>query len=318
VDPITPDSTKRSAIASLRSTESHKTTVFLRVGPPSAGRGHARFRKSAKSCHAKSHYRDAECMRRMRQLALEEDLGGAPFCLVREDRQRTISRLPLVLDTTDGRMKPAMNRIPRRWYDKFSSPPAKSHRVTALWRDATPRLRGEFAHYELYRHGDVYAMSANLSAEIETAALREGERAKRYLAKRISYHLCSALGRTSQFWFVLEETPERRLHLHGAISCNGNELGAVSRALQAAGGKWEASGRQFQVCLKPDPDNYWVTYAFKGCGVRTLRRFHPSWRDDPLFVTQDLKRRSEALYEETRKQVTLCGRGLRAARGSLC
>jgi hypothetical protein len=250
-------------------------------------------------------------MRRLRQRCFDGTLVGDAAALVIADRERSIDRLPLEIDPADGKMKPAINRMPKRWHDQHSGPPKRRHRAAAPWRDVTPRLRCEFAHYDLYRRGDVYAMSVNLGPKIERAALAEGRGAKRYLAARIAHHLGSALGRTCQFWFVLEQTDGRvrRLHLHGALSCDANEENAVRAALQAAAGKWSASCGQYQVHLEPNPDNYWVTYAFKDCPMRKANK-PSSWRDDPFMTTRDLKRGAGDLYNEIQKQVELTGLGL--------
>jgi hypothetical protein len=166
------------------------------------------------------------------------------------------------------------------------------------WRDVTPRLRCEFAHYERCRRGHVYAMSVNLGPEIERAALAKGKGAKRYLTGRLMHHLSSALGPACEFWFVLEETQDLhpRLHFHGAIGCDPNEEHKVRAALQAAAGKWGACNPQYQVKLEQNPDNYWVTYAFKRCPTGRRAPDPLSWRADPFMVTWDLKTGAGKLY----------------------
>ena len=160
----------------------------------------------------------------------------------------------------------------------------------------------------------------HLSEDVEKTALTLGDGAKQYLTDRISYYFDRLLGRTSQFWFVLEESnfPRPHLHLHGAIACSGHELKKVRKALRAAGGKWEASGVRFQVETKLEPDNGWVSYAFKNpyyLGERVLKLSgNSSWRDDPFRITEDLKPGAMDLYKSVRKSVPLSKQGLRKAR----
>jgi hypothetical protein len=190
--------------------------------------------------------------------------------------------------------------------------PASVNKSGAPWRDASSRLGAEFVHYELSRN-EAHSVSLNLGVEVESAALARGVGAKRFLSDRISYHLDAALRRTSQFWFVLEETRPRpgRLHLHGEIECNSDELPRVREALRKAAGKWDRHAVQYQVDLVPDPDAGWVTYALKDqrlLGRRVRSRMGPaSWRDDPFMITQDLKRRASVLYNSVRETVALSG-----------
>ena len=50
-------------------------------------------------------------------------------------------------------------------------PTYKAHWIGAPWRDTTPYLRGEFAHYALKLEGEVVAITLDLGAEIERKAL---------------------------------------------------------------------------------------------------------------------------------------------------
>jgi hypothetical protein len=174
LDATITDSTKPSTIAHLPPIESGTIEAPVKARPPCVPSRAAKSSKSPESSHGKMPARDAEFMRRLRQSALDGTLAGPLASLVQEDCARSIKRLRLILDSTDGRIKPAMKGIPRRWYDKHSRPAAKRHRVAAECRDATLRLRGEMAHYALYRLGEVYDMSVNLGADIEADALKKG------------------------------------------------------------------------------------------------------------------------------------------------
>ena len=199
-----------------------------------------------------------------------------------------------------------------------------------MWRDTTPHLRAEFAHYALELKGGVLAISLDLGAEIEDEALGKAGGAKRYLTDRIDHHLKAEFGRKLEFWFRLEagDGPHHmpysfrepgsgkvNLHLHGEIGCSPAERSRLRRALRKAGGKWESRGVRYQAHTKANPDNGYVSYAFKN-DPRLARRLlgiegAPSWCDDLLMVSLDLKRRSKALYESVRESVRLSGKGLR-------
>jgi hypothetical protein len=280
---------------------SHVGVLSHFEGVPGPG---GKVAKSPKSPHEKSHYRDAAFLQEFTRLALNEALGHEAHTLVHDDHRRRETRRLL------GR------RTITRWYDRHVAPPAKRHRIGALWRDTTPRLQTEFAHYALYRFGEVSSFTLNLGSDVEAIALSKGVGAKRYMADRISYHLQAALGRKFQFWFVLQETdpPGRRLHLHGALCFNHNKESDVKAALRAAGGEWKAArGREYQPDIDPIPsDNGWVTYAFLKCSVARKRPKTGSWHDSPSTMTQDLKAAAKCLYEEMRNGVALSGGGVRA------
>ena len=209
----------------------------------------------------------------------------------------------------------------------------RAHWIGAPWRDTTPYLRGEFAHYALKLEGEVVAITLDLGAEIELKALGKADGAKRYLTERIDHHLEAEFGRKVEFWFRLEagDGPHHlpfsfreptsgrvNLHLHGEVGCSDTEQSKLRRALQKAGGKWESRGVRYQAHTVPNPDSGYVSYAFKN-DPRLAHRMlgvesEPSWCDDLLMVSLDLKRRSKALYESVRGSVRLSGKGLRKRR----
>jgi hypothetical protein len=213
-----------------------------------------------------------------------------------------------------------MSRLFTRWYTRFIQPAARSHRIGADWRDATFRLRAEFANYALAQGGEFHAMSLNLGEVIEKAALKKGAGAKRFITLRVSYFLEAVLGRKIEFWFVLEESdqPARRLHLHGAVGCTSAEAKKVRHALRKAGGEWAPSGREFQARLRLNPDNGAVSYACKNPWLISdgilNRSGKPWWGDDPFMITQNLKREAKAMYLSVRRFVALSEPGIRKLR----
>jgi hypothetical protein len=147
------------------------------------------------------------------------------------------------------------------------------------------------------------------------------------------HHLEAEFGRKVEFWFRLEagDGPHNlpfsfreptsgrvNLHLHGEVGCSDTEQSTLRRALQKAGGKWESRGVRYQAHAAPNPDGGYVSYAFKNdprSAHRKLRiESEPSWCDDLLMVSLDLKRRSKALYGSVWGSVRLSGKGLRERR----
>ena len=140
--------------------------------------------KSRKEYHEKSPNRDAEFMRIFRSAALSRSLGSVAFSIIRDDQLREAFRVEEAKRT--GKMSGA---VLTRWHEKLPISRVRRHRVPAPWRDLTNRLRAEFAHFQLFFLGDVYAFSLNLSSDIEAKARGKGAGAKRFLTDRISRRL---------------------------------------------------------------------------------------------------------------------------------
>ncbi len=255
-------------------------------------------------------------MKNFVQLAQGGDLGPSIRSLVCLEQQRLSGRLKRKNEKRDSVLHVVEARPLTRWWDRVSGPPAKSHRKGAPWRDTTWRLRAEFAQYELARRGKFYSFNLHLGVEVEEAARTRGEGAKRYLMDRLSHRLRRVLRRTSQFWFVLEESDgfNRHLHLHGAIACDECELKKMQKALRAAGGEWDRPAVRFQAKTEPDPENGCVSYASKDYRLRVASLFEQTgdmaWLNDPFMITQDLKRNAKALYNSVRSSVELSAPGL--------
>ena len=134
------------------------------------------------------------------------------------------------------------------------------------------------------------------------------EGAKRYLTERLKYHLGKTLGRTAQFWFMLESTEgaastvaTKNLQLHGGIASSASEAKKVRKALRRAGGEFDKHVRHYRAKVRADLDDGIVSYSFKNqvsLIVRTMKG--PPWADNPLMITKELKAQARSLYEEAR------------------
>jgi hypothetical protein len=266
-------------------------------------------------------------MRQFLELAVTGAVGEGVRCIVCVDHNNLQARLSSHLEKAPSSGEtshhtpcknpsaaaPARRRL-KPWYEHFALTTRRKYRLGASWRDASPRLRAQFAHYALIERGDHYAMALHLGHDIMARAFSAGPGAKRFLSQRLSYHLAAALHQKPEFWFMLEvargNTP--RLHLHGGISCKPTEVKAVRRALRRAGGEFDMGARRFQANLQKDPDDGLVTYAFKNPFFLTSRKSRrkvsgATWAENPFFITGDLKREAGQLYEAARGLVTNIG-----------
>jgi hypothetical protein len=275
---------------------SHGPTASA-VGAISPPTRHSKTAKSAKKPHPKLEIRDAAFIRSFRELAKSGRLGTAFLPLVCIRASKRLLPAPTSCTTsacssspsscsavTTGQSSsstpsPAITR--RRitpWYGAFVHQTYRAHWIGAPWRDATPYLRGEFAHYALKLEGEVVAVTLDLGAEIERKALAKADGAKRYLTERIDHHLEAEFGRKVEFWFRLEagKGPHNlpfsfrepasgrvKLHLHGEVGCSDTEQSKLRRTLQKAGGKWESHGVRYQAHTVANPDSGYLSYAFK-------------------------------------------------------
>jgi hypothetical protein len=309
-------STVDTGLALANAAESPHSFTAAPVARFACARSTVKTDRNANVDHRMSLSRDAEFMKNFVRLSQAGGLGASIRSIVCMEQQRLLDRLKRKKKRR-GIVHPVGSRPLTRWYERVSWPPAKSHRKGAPWRDATWRLRAEFAHYALSQGREFYSFNLHLGDDVEKAARKRGEGAKRYLVDRLSHWLDRALGRGSQFWFVLEESDShnRHLHLHGAIACDKREAPKVRKALRAAGGNWDRSAIRFQATTEPDPDNGSISYASKDYRLQAAGLFKRTgdmaWLNDPFMITRGLNMDARALYESVRGSVILSAPGLK-------
>ncbi|MCC6736511.1 MAG: hypothetical protein IT534_10360 [Bauldia sp.] len=140
---------------------------------------------------------------------------------------------------------------------------ARRYRRPASWVDVSDPLR-LLCYFEALRSkGTVFAFSLRLRHDIEALA-RSQPVPIHWLQRRVAHHLKVQLGRTVDFFFVLEEADDqsRALHLHGVLGVTDNEIARARKALRTAAGEW-AEARQHQCQTTPNPDAGWITYLSK-------------------------------------------------------
>ncbi|WP_415717713.1 hypothetical protein [Roseibium sp.] len=220
--------------------------------------------------------------------------------------------------------EPRGKKVPRRPLAGIRSP--KPTGKPKPWRDCYLVTKLFFAHLAVVESGKGFAVTMNLSPEVEAAARESEDGALNYIRRRIAWRLRDVAGVSELWWFAIEETDEGRLHLHGEVSCEPDKKtkANVRRQLRRAGGEWKTT-RQHQVQLKPITDYGWYTYATKRTQmtekIHRRSRFRqgakryllPSFNGLGATMPNATKKAAERLYDEARSEVIL----IRAALKSL-
>jgi hypothetical protein len=120
-----------------------------------------------------------------------------------------------------------------------------------------------------------------------------------YFKRRISRALYDALGYVPAYVLAQGVAANDRLHSHGVIETNDNELEMVRRALEHAGGVWaHRRGQEHQCDIKPlyDPD-VWADYCLRDCPKARRLIKGPA-----ISITTPLRRRAEDLWSSYRSR----------------
>jgi hypothetical protein len=205
-------------------------------------------------------------------------------------------------------IKPRSKR--RTWWQlmdtsrRFKAPPDA--------RSMSVYLKAEYLMLALRERGPIHSFTLNLGQDIEALAC-EDRRSGDFLRRRIQHHLKALLGRTVEFFFVIEEADFRRVHLHGCLGISALEAKTARLALRKAGGEWEVA-RQRQSHTEAEPDSKWNSYITLDCYrttefMRALALKCPNPRPmtkfngPPLFATRFLAKKSVDLYKSHRRLV---------------
>ncbi len=194
------------------------------------------------------------------------------------------------------------------------------------WRDSYLVTKLFFAHLAVVESGKGFAVTVNLSPEVEAAARNSPGGALNYIRRRIARYLHEVKGVSELWWFAIEETDDGRLHLHGEVSCeqDAKTRALVRRQLRKAGGEWK-SARQRQVKLKPITDYGWYTYATKRTQITenvhrrsrlrqgAKRYLLPSFNGLGATMPNPTKKAAKHLYNEARREVILIRETLKSS-----
>ena len=203
---------------------------------------------------------------------------------------------PLVANQTSPIPRPTPanddHKAPRK-VAKKSATAAKIH----AYEHTTDLGKLTAAYRALEATGAGAAFTLNCSPDEIAAAQRHPKGFADYFKRRISSALKRALGYIPLFGFVVDVARDGRLHIHGAIAANDNQLDLINGALCHAGGVWESKrGREYQCKITPmyTPD-IWANYC-----LRNQARVKRLIRGRAISITTPLRRRAKELWSVLR------------------
>jgi hypothetical protein len=153
------------------------------------------------------------------------------------------------------------------------------------------------AYRVLEASGAGVAFTLNCSPDEIAAAQRHPKGFIDYFKRRISSALKRALGYVPLFGFGVDVARDDRLHIHGAIAANDNQLEAIERALCHAGGKWASPWHREKQCkfARLHPADGWATYC-----LQNQARVKRLIRGRVISITTPLRRRAKELWSALR------------------
>ncbi len=174
-----------------------------------------------------------------------------------------------------------------------STKAAKIH----AWEHTTDLGKLTAAYRVLEASGEGYAFSLDCSPDEIAAALRHPQGFTDYFARRINRALKRALGYVPLYGFSVDIGGGDRLHPHGAIAANDNELNAIHGALCHAGGKWASKWHSEHQCEleRLYSPHVWASYCVRHRG--TVRRIIGG---KTIAITTPLRRRAKELWSVVR------------------
>jgi hypothetical protein len=116
------------------------------------------------------------------------------------------------------------------------------------WSFTTDLGKLTSAYRVLEATGKGVAFSLDCSPDEIVAAQRHPNGFADYFKRRISRTLKRALGYVPLHGFGVDVARDDRLHIHGAIAANDNQLAAIEKALRQAGGKWASKWHTDKQC----------------------------------------------------------------------
>jgi hypothetical protein len=149
--------------------------------------------------------------------------------------------------------------------------------------------------------GEPYFLSLNLNPDLEAKAKADPNGFLDHMSRRVRRYLKKILGRVPELVLVAGNE-KGRLHIHGIIGLDPNEVPRAREALLAAGGTWSHKrGQQHQLDLQPIPaaqldikSGYLVKNMDQARAILSARK---------VTITSAARARAEALYEVERADI---------------
>jgi hypothetical protein len=141
------------------------------------------------------------------------------------------------------------------------------------------------------------AFTLNCSPDEITAAQRHPKGFVDYFNRRISRALKRALGYVPLYGFGVDVASGDRLHIHGALVANDNQLALSNGAFCHAGGKWASPWHRERQCKfkRLHPADGWATYC-----LQNQARVKRLIRGRVISITTPLRRRAKELWSVLR------------------
>jgi hypothetical protein len=165
------------------------------------------------------------------------------------------------------------------------------------WEHSTNTGKVTTAIRVLEAAGKGYAWTLDLSPDEIKAANDNAKGFTDYFKRRISRALYRVLGYVPDYLLTVGVAARDRLHLHGAIEANGNQLEAIRGALEHAGGVWDHTHHKRRQCdlqslYTPD---VWSRYCLRH-GPKARRLIE----GPAVSITTRLRRRARGYWRQSR------------------
>lgn len=203
---------------------------------------------------------------------------------------------------------------------KTSAPKARTRittrkraRMIASWEDAGELPRLIACNRALAELGQPFAFSMNLDPMLIAAANDNARGPLDHVRRRVVRAVQDAYGGARPLWVVLETDDDGRLHVHGGVALNDNDLpGRLEASLAKFGGGWTRRGSApADVRAQWEPDG-WAVYPLKRF-ERTRRHLRASTGKAAgahiplLSISDDLRVVGRRIHAEVRGVVGRLG-----------
>lgn len=153
------------------------------------------------------------------------------------------------------------------------------------------------AYRVLEATGKGVVFTLNCGPAERAAAQRHPKGFADYFKRRISRTLKRTLGYVPLHGFGVDVTPDGRLHIHGALAANDNQLATIEKALRQAGGKWASKWHKERQCQFKvlHPADGWAKYC-----LRHQAKVRRIIAGRSICITTPLRRRAKDLWSKLR------------------
>lgn len=182
------------------------------------------------------------------------------------------------------------------------------------WAKTTEQVQAVFWHRVIRDRGGV-AFVVNFTPDVLDRANKASIGAPQFMRRRITKALKDALGRDVDLWCALDTTKDGRLHLHGGVAINDNEIAVAELALRKASGLgalrrvaprqvwfggvfWELKAGERFPAREDRLQDDWAGYSVKNVAELEKQTGHSC-----VYTSQSIKNEAETNYRDLRKSM---------------